>query len=74
MHDSCPVLYLAYPELFTMEEAGVHVETRGALTMGRTVTDLYSDKQFPVHNAMICTHIDGDAFIAALKALVLSHG
>lgn len=73
MHDSCPVLYLAHPELFTMGECGVHVETRGVHTIGKTVTDLYSDKQFPVHNAMLCTAIDRAGFIAALRTLVLSH-
>lgn len=46
MHDTCPVMYLAHPELFRAEEAGVYVETRGSITRGKTVTDLYSDKQF----------------------------
>ena len=74
MHDSCPVLYLAAPELFTMEEAGVRVETKGAVTLGKTVTDLYSDKQFDKKNALVCTAIDGKAFITKLKKLILANG
>ncbi|MCR5486736.1 MAG: nucleoside hydrolase [Lachnospiraceae bacterium] len=53
MHDSCPVLYLVHPELFTGKEAGVYVETKGRLTYGKTVTDLYSDRKFDRKNALV---------------------
>lgn len=62
MHDSFPVMYLVHPELFEMELCGVHVETRGRLTLGKTVTDLYSDKQFETKNALVCTKVDREAF------------
>ena len=74
MHDSCPVLYLTNPEMFVMEDAGVHIETKGKLTFGKTVTDLYSDKQFEKKNASVCTHIDSEAFISKLKSLVIANG
>ena len=74
MHDSCPVLYLTNPEMFVMEDAGVHVETKGKLTLGKTVTDLYSDKQFDKKNASVCTHIDSKAFISKLKSLIIANG
>jgi len=74
MHDSCPVLYLTDPDMFTMKEAGVHVETKGTLTFGKTVTDLYSDKQFEVKNAFVCTAINSEAFISKLKQLVIANG
>ena len=67
MHDACPVLYLVHPELFRAEEAGVYVETKGALTRGKTVTDLYSDKQFETKNATVVLDVDRDRFIAILK-------
>ncbi len=70
MHDSCPVLYLAFPELFDTEEAGVVIETKGKLTAGRTVTDLYSDKQFEFSNALVALDVDEKAFIGKLKECI----
>lgn len=67
MHDTCPVMYLAHPELFEAEEAGVYVETKGAITRGKTVTDLWSDKQFEKKNAQVVLKVDRDRFIAILK-------
>lgn len=72
MHDSCPVLYLVHPELFRAEEAGVKVETKGTVTLGKTVTDLYSDKQFAEKNATVVLDVDRDAFIAILKDCIRS--
>lgn len=72
MHDSCPVMYLAYPELFEGEEAGVVVETRGTITNGKTITDLYSDKQFPFRNATVMLKADREKFIPILKECILS--
>ena len=74
MHDSCPVMYLVHPELFEGEEAGVVVETRGSITNGKTVTDLYSDKQFPFKNALVMLKVDADAFIRILKKQIISVG
>ena len=72
MHDSCPVMYLAHPELFEGEEAGVVVETRGTFTNGKTITDLYSDKQFPFTNALVILKVDREKFIAILKDAILN--
>ena len=74
MHDSCPVMYLAHPELFRGEEAGVVVETRGTITNGRTVTDLYSDKQFPFSNATVMLKLDREKFMKILKATSKDRG
>lgn len=74
MHDSCPVMYLAHPELFEGEEAGVVVETRGTITNGKTVTDLYSDKQFLFKNALVMLKVDADHFIRILKEKIISVG
>lgn len=70
MHDSCPVVYLVHPEFFEGEEAGVYVETRGSITNGKTVTDLYSDKQFEKKNATVVLKLDREKFINLLKESV----
>ena len=70
LHDPAAVLYTVYPEMFTAEEAGVRVETKGPLTVGKTVTDLYSDKQFDDHNAFVVTNVDREAFIGKIKELI----
>lgn len=72
MHDSCPVLYTVHPEIFETEEAGVVIETRSPLTSGKTVTDLYSDKQFEFKNALVALDLDQRAFREILKELIRS--
>ena len=72
-HDVCPLLYLAHPEIFQGEEAGVYVETRGELTLGKTVTDLYSDKQFDRHNALVILKIDHSRFTDIVRKALLSY-
>lgn len=74
MHDSCPVMYAAHPELFEGKMAGVVVETRGSLTNGKSVTDLYSDKQFPFKNALVLLKVDRDKFLSILTDCILSIG
>ena len=59
-----------HPEYFEAEEAGVYVETRGSITNGKTVTDLYSDKQFDKKNATVVLKLDRDKFIGLLKKSV----
>ena len=66
IHDAVPVYYLAHPEMFEGEEAGVFVETQSELTLGKTVTDLYSDRQFDVKNAFVPLKVDREAFLFAL--------
>ena len=66
IHDVCPVLYLAREDIFTGEEAGVFVETQSDLTLGKTVCDLYSDKQFEVKNTFVALNIDRTAFVEAV--------
>ena len=70
VHDACPVLYCARPELFSGKEAGVFVETQSELTFGKTVTDLYSDKKFDEKNTFVVLDIDRPAFVNLLTAAV----
>ena len=74
MHDSCPVMYLAHPELFAGEMAGVVGETKGTVTLGKSVTDLYSDKQFPFKNAFVVLKVDREKFLSILTDAILSIG
>ena len=64
-------MYLAHPELFEGKMAGVAVETRGTVTNGKSVTDLYSDKQFPFKNVLVLLKVDRDRFISILTDCVL---
>ncbi len=66
IHDACPVFYLPHPECFKGEECGVFVETQSELTLGKTVCDLYSDKQFDVKNTLVLLQINREAFIRTL--------
>lgn len=69
MHDPVAVLYAAEDALFTTEHVGIRVETKGPITYGKTVTDLYSDKQME-HNAYIVTDVEREAFRDKLMELL----
>ena len=69
-HDPCAVIFAAYPELFKGEWCGLHVETKGKITAGKTVTDLYSDKQFDEKNAFVVTEVDHEAFVKKVFELM----
>lgn len=70
LHDPTAVLYPLYPELFSGEEAGVAVETKGTITYGKTVTDLYSDKQFPFKNALVLLDVDREKLVETVMDLL----
>ena len=70
VHDACPVLFAACPDMFYGEEAGVFVETRGKLTFGKTVSDRDTDIKFGVKNTFVVLDLDRDRFAqAVIKAL-----
>ena len=60
-HDPVTLLYADDDSYFQTEHVGIRVETKGKLTRGKTVTDLYSDKQMQ-HNASIVTRVDRGEF------------
>ena len=55
------------PELFEGQMAGVFVETQAEITLGKTVTDLQSDKKFGKKNALVLLKLDREAFMQILK-------
>ena len=71
IHDVCPVLYLSDESLFGGEQAGVFVETQAELTLGKTVCDLYSDKQFDVKNTFGVLDVDREGFVRAVQHALL---
>ena len=65
-----PLVYLLKPEIFDTEECGVFVETQGKITRGATVTDLYTDKQFPDHYVQLVKNINMDEYEKVLEELI----
>ena len=63
LHDVCTVVYLANPELFTGKKAGVRVETKGKITRGKTVCDMYVDVKFGFENAYVMTDVNREKFV-----------
>ncbi len=61
LHDPVTLLYADDDSYFETKHAGIRVETKGKLTRGKTVTDLYSDKQMD-HNAHFITKVDREEF------------
>ena len=73
VHDVCPVLYTVYPDLFTGEEAGVFVETRGYITRGKTVSDRDTDVKFGVKNTTVVLDVDRDRFAKIFMELMFEY-
>jgi purine nucleosidase len=70
VHDVLTVAYLVAPELFTMKEVNIAVETKGEFTAGTTLVDLHGVTGREV-NAKFGVELDADGFwklmIDALK-------
>ncbi len=60
-HDPVALLYAMDDSFFETHPAYVRVETKGLITKGRTVTDLYSDKKLD-KNAYVVTNLDREKF------------
>lgn len=73
LHDVCPVLYVARPELFSGKQAGVYVETQASFTNGMTVTDLWSDNKFEKQNAFVVLGVDRTGFVQTVSELIQSY-
>lgn len=69
MHDPAAVLYAADDSIFKAYPAGIRVETKGSITQGKTVTDLFSDAKWP-KNAFAVMDIDRDAFVKKVLELM----
>jgi purine nucleosidase len=58
VHDVCAVAWVAQPDLFRLDPAGIQIETAGQLTAGMTVTDF----EVSPGNALVAMGIDVDRF------------
>lgn len=72
LHDPTAVYYAVDDSIFKTHHVGIRVETKGDITVGKTVTDLYSDKQME-HNAYIVTDIDREAFVQKVLELMAKY-
>ena len=69
-HDSCPVLYSAFPDMFTGEKAHVTVETKDPARIGKTVvTDPSSSGKAA---AIVVTGLDHPRFAKTMKDVITS--
>lgn len=62
MHDCCPVVYMQYPELFTGVDCGVYCETEGTITLGKTVTDIWTDYKYDDRHCTVFLDVDTEKF------------
>ena len=69
LHDPAAVLFANNPSIFATHPVGIRVETKGPHSLGRTVTDLYSDAQWE-KNATIVTDIDRKKFLEIVLDLM----
>jgi inosine-uridine nucleoside N-ribohydrolase len=61
VHDPLAVMALTHPQLFTVKNAHVEVETDGVRTLGMTIIDQRDLKEVPPGNCEWQTHVDADA-------------
>ena len=69
LHDPCVVGYLIDPGAFTGEDLRVEVETRGTLTYGQLVVDVWRRTSLPA-NAHVLRQLDRDRFLELLLSTV----
>lgn len=62
LHDACPVVYTAHPELFKGVDCGVYVETQGTISQGKTVTDIWTDFKYSDRHCTVFLDVDNDVF------------
>ncbi len=69
MHDPAAVLYAADDSIFKAYPAGIRVETKGSITQGKTVTDLFSDAKWQ-KNGFVAMDLDRGAFVTKVLELM----
>ena len=73
MHDPCAVMALLHPELFTMRDLYVEIETAGDYCRGATVADWLGRLGRPA-NATCILDVDREGFADALVELIGRYG
>ena len=67
LHDSLPVIYVNHPELFEGKECGIYVETQGSITLGKTVTDLWTDFKYNDRHCTLFLEVDREKVVSITK-------
>lgn len=57
-------VYLKDKSIFTIENCGIFIETKGTVCYGKMVTDLYSDAQFSDQHCQMITSIDKERYLS----------
>ena len=70
LHDPCAVMFAADESLFTFDRCSAVCETRGRITRGMTVCDLWSDKKLGLNNAYVVHGVDRERFIGRIMELM----
>jgi purine nucleosidase len=65
LHDPCAIAWLLRPDLFSVRDCHVAIETQGEITFGRTVID-WSGRHGQRPNAKVVHEIEADGFFALL--------
>ena len=66
LHDPCTIAYLIKPDLFSLKEVNVEVETEGYFTRGATVVD-YWDVTERTPNVQWAHSVDDEGFFKLLN-------
>lgn len=69
LHDPCAAVFAMDDSLFVFKHQWLRVETKGTVTDGKLVTDVYSDKKYDP-NAYLVLDVQREAFIARVTALM----
>ena len=72
-HDSCPIVYTAHPDWFEGHKCGIFVETQGTITLGKTVTDLWTDFKYKDRHCQVFLDLQRDKFMNLIKEAYRSH-
>ena len=73
LHDPCAVAVLLKPEIFTIGEYNVQVETAGEYCRGATIADIRGYAESKAPNARCLMNVDRQAFVDLIVEAVKSY-
>ncbi len=74
MHDAVSVVALIKPEILTMHDYHVEIETTGTYCRGMTIADHFRLRGGHAPNARVITAIDRQAFVDLMVELIATYG
>ena len=73
LHDLCAVMALIHPEIFTMQDMYVEIDTAGRYTEGETIGDIYNITGNPA-NATCVMDVDRKRFVSLMIDYISRYG